>query len=95
MLVEQLNDLADQIQRGEPIAPTELHEQTLRLLTGVVVLLRRHEVNKRGRCRVCGRSKIWVFWFRRPPCTVYQSIDFVMRQPLNMVRSQLRDRTIR
>ncbi|HET9257219.1 MAG TPA: hypothetical protein VFO16_18750, partial [Pseudonocardiaceae bacterium] len=70
----------------------ELSEQAIRLLAGVVALLRRHEVNKRGQCQVCGRSAMRKFWLGRPRCAEYWSIDFAMRQPLDLVRSQLRDR---
>jgi hypothetical protein len=36
----------------EPLEPAELTEQAVRLLTGVVMLLRQHRVNKRGQCPI-------------------------------------------
>jgi hypothetical protein len=45
--LEILEKLADQLQSKEQVTPTELEEQTMRLLTGVVMLLRQHRANKR------------------------------------------------
>jgi hypothetical protein len=61
----------------------------VRLLTGVVMLLRQHCVNTQGQCAYCGRR--WRFWQKQPQCTVYRCLDFAMRQPLNMVWQQLRE----
>ena len=92
LILEYLEKLADQLRSGEPIAPAELEEQLLRLLVGVLMLLRQHKVNKRGRCRICRwPRRTWRFWHRRPQCTVYRSLNFVMRQGLDRVRWQLLD----
>lgn len=86
LLLEQLEELADQRRNKEQITPAELEEQILRLLTGVVMLLRQHEVNRQSQCRICGwPRRTWRLWHRRPRCTVYRSLDFAMRQPLDAV----------
>lgn len=89
LLLEQFDELADQMRSKEQVAPRVLEEQTVRLLTSMVMLLGRHNVNKRGQCRVCAPSRRWKFWRRRPRCTVYRTVDFVMRQPLDVVWQQL------
>jgi hypothetical protein len=61
----------------------------VRLLTGVIMLLRQHQLNKRGQCKYCGWR--WRLWHRQPQCTVYRSVDFAMRQPLDVVRSRLHE----
>lgn len=85
LMLERFEELADRFRNEQPIAPRALEEQTVRLLTGVVMLLRQHEVNKRGQCRFCAASCRWTFWRRRPQCTVYRSLDFAMRQSLDTV----------
>lgn len=90
LLVEHLEKLADQLRSEEPIALEDFKEQLVRLLTGAVLLLRQHRVNKKGQCNYCGRTRrTWRFWRRRPQCTVYRGLDFVMRQPLVFVWGQL------
>jgi hypothetical protein len=42
LLLEQLEELADQISGEEPITQPVLEDQTVRLLAGVVMLLRQH-----------------------------------------------------
>jgi len=67
LFVEQLERLVKRLSGEEPIEPDEVAEQAVRLLAGVVVLLRRHHVNKRGQCRYCGWTRwVWRFWLRRP-----------------------------
>jgi hypothetical protein len=90
LLLEYFEKLADQCRDKKSITPAELEEQILRLLTGVVMLLRLHEVNKQGQCRVCGwPRRTWRLWHRRPRCTVYRSLDFTMKQPLGTVWGRL------
>jgi len=89
LMLEQLNELADRLRSEEPIAPAALEEQAVRLLAGVVMLLGQHQLNKRGQCPFCAASHRWRFWQRRPQCAVYRTIDFVMRQPLDVVWQQL------
>jgi len=90
LVLELLEQLADQLRDKEQVAPAELEEQIVRLLTGVVMLLRQHRVNKRGQCKYCGWTRwMWRFWRRRPQCTVYLSLNFVMRQRLDVVWSRL------
>lgn len=73
----------------EPIEPAELREQVVRLLAGVVMLVRWHRVNKRGQCRYCGWTRwVWRFWRRRLRCAVYQAVGFASRQRLDMVWRQ-------
>lgn len=65
-------------------------EQIVRLLTGVLGLLRQHQVNKQGQCRFCGWTRWrWRWWRRRPQCTVYRAFDFAMGQPPDIVWWQL------
>ena len=62
----------------------------MRLLAGVLMLLRQHEINKRGQCRFCGWSrKKWQFWRRRPLCTVYRNLNFAMNRNSDEVWWQL------
>jgi hypothetical protein len=90
LLLEQLEALADQLGGEESITQPVLEDQTARLLAGVVVLLRQHHINKRGQCNYCGWSR-WRLWHGHPLCTVYRSVDFAMRQPLDVVRKRLRE----
>ncbi|MGH3801395.1 MAG: hypothetical protein ACRDTD_14910 [Pseudonocardiaceae bacterium] len=88
--LEHLEKVAGQLRSKEPIAPAELEEQLARLLTGVVILLRQHRVNKRGQCEYCRWTRwTWRVWHRRPQCTVYRSLDFAMKQPLDAVWQRL------
>ncbi|MCA1702471.1 MAG: hypothetical protein LC808_04065 [Actinobacteria bacterium] len=88
-MLEQLEELADQLRSKQQVAPAALEEQAVRLLAGVVMLLRQHQLNKRSQCRFCAASRRWRFWQRRPQCAVYRTIDFVVRQPLDVVWRQL------
>lgn len=56
-----------------------------RLVCAAYVLVRRHDVDKRGRCRHCYyRSRWW--WVRgRKRCTVHSAFSVAMNQPLNTV----------
>lgn len=90
LLLEHLEELVDQLRSEEQIAPEALEEQVVRLLAGVAMLHRQHRVNKRGQCQYCGWTRwTWRLWRRRPQCTVYLSLDFVMKQPLKVVSRQL------
>lgn len=89
-MLERLEELADQLRREEQIASTVLEEQTVRLLAGVVMLLRQHRVNKRGQCQYCNWTAwAWRFGRRRPQCTVYRALAFVLDQRLDIVWRQL------
>jgi len=72
VLLEQLEELAGKLRSEEPIPPAVLKEQTTRLLAGMLMLIRRHDVNERGQCRVCRWSRTWQFWRKKPqsPSTV-------------------------
>jgi hypothetical protein len=89
LLLEQLEALADELSSEEPITQPVLRDQTVRLLAGVVVLLRQHDINKRGQCKYCGWR--WRFWYTQPQCAVYRCVDFTMRQPLDVVQRRLRE----
>lgn len=92
LLLEQLEALADQLSGEEPITQPVLEDHTARLLTGVIMLLRQHHINKRGQCNYCGWTRrIWRLWHRRPQCTVNLALDFAMGQPLDLVRRRLRE----
>jgi hypothetical protein len=92
---ERLEELADRLKSKQPIAPAALEEQAVRLLAGVLMLLRQHETNKHGQCRFCAAPRRRRFWQRRPQCMVYRSLDFVMRQSLDAVWWQLLETTKR
>lgn len=92
LVLEYLEKRADQLRNKESVAPAELEEQLVRLLTGMAMLLRQHRLNKRGQCEHCGWTRwTWRFWQRQPQCTVYRCLDFAMRQPLDAVWRQLLD----
>src|SRR5262249_16279372 len=50
LLLEGLEELTALLRSQDPIAAATLEEQTVRLLTGAVMVLGQHRVNKRGRC---------------------------------------------
>jgi hypothetical protein len=89
LLLEQLEELADQLSGEEPITQPVLEDQTVRLLAGVLMLLRQHQLNGQGQCKYCGWR--WRLWHGHPLCTVYRSVDFAMRQPLDVVLKRLRE----
>lgn len=89
LMLERLEELSEQLRSGQPIAPAALEEQAVRLLTGVLMLLRQHELNKRGQCRFCAASRWWQFRHRRPQCTVYRTLGFALSQRLDIVWQQL------
>lgn len=90
LLWEQLEQLTKRLVSNEPPEPAELKELAVRLLAGVVMLLRQHRVNKRGQCRYCEWTR-WTrpFWHGRPSCTVYETVNFALRQRLDRVWRQL------
>ncbi|MGH8573026.1 MAG: hypothetical protein ACREX8_10700 [Gammaproteobacteria bacterium] len=90
VLCEQLEELARKLGDAEPISPEVLEELVVRLLTPVVMLLRKHAVNKRGQCKFCRRTRwTWWFWRRQRRCTVFRVLDLVMGQDLDVVWWQL------
>jgi hypothetical protein len=91
LLLEHLEELTDQLRSNEPIASAALEEQAVRLLAGVVMLLRQHEVNKLGRCRFCTVSHRWRFWRKRPQCAAHRALNFALGQHLDTVWWQLLD----
>ena len=90
LLLEQLEQLVDQLRSEEPFPAVTLKEQTVRLLTATVMLIRLHRVNKRGQCRYCSwRIKTWRLGRHRPQCTVYRALGFALGQRLDVVWWQL------
>ena len=64
------------LDENNQIVPPVLEERTARLLIGVVMLLRQHQVNKRGQCRYCSWTRrTWRLWHRGPQCMVYLGLD--------------------
>lgn len=57
LLLEQLEQWVERLSEKEPSEAVAVDELAVRLLTGVVTLLQQHEVNKRGQCRLCGRTR--------------------------------------
>jgi hypothetical protein len=83
---EELEKLVEWLSGDAPKAPATLEEQTVRLLAMAVVLLRQHQVNKRGQCQYCGWTRWqWRFWRRWRRCTVHQALDFSVGQSLDVV----------
>src|SRR5918997_4243545 len=51
-----------------------------------VVLLRQHQVNKRGQCQYCGWTRWqWRFWRGWRRRTVHEALDLGMGQSLDVV----------
>ncbi len=95
LILERLDELAGQLRSKEPLAPAVLEEQTVRLLVGVLMVLRQHHVNQRGQCRFCTMPKwTWRFWHRRPQCTVSRALDFVLTQRFDIVWRQMEDQSL-
>ncbi|MGH3795061.1 MAG: hypothetical protein ACRDSP_09240 [Pseudonocardiaceae bacterium] len=87
LLRERLDQWADQLSAAQP---TECTEHTVRLLAAVTMLIGQHQVNKRGQCRWCGWTRwTWRFWHRRPQCTVFRALSFVLGQGVDVVWWQL------
>lgn len=85
LLREQLAGLTDRLSTDSS-APAI----AVRLLAVSALLLRQHQVNKRGQCRFCGWSRWkWRFWRRRPQCTVYRTLVFALSRGLDEVWWQL------
>jgi len=92
LLEEHLEQFADRLSASQPPESPVLTEHTVRLLAAALILVRQHHINKRGQCRYCGWSRWgWRFWHRRPRCTVYQTLNVVLRQSLDVVWWQLLD----
>ena len=60
-----------------------------RLAAAGYLLLTRHQVNKRGRCRYCYRSRWWPM--RRKTCAVCEAFAVAMTQPFPIVTAWLAD----
>ncbi len=86
LILEQLEQWVEKLSRQEPIEPEAVKELAVRLLTVVLVLLKLHQVNKRGQCKFCRYAPWnWRFWNRRPQCTVCSAVSFAMEQELVVV----------
>lgn len=86
LLLDQLEEWVDWLGGDEPRELVIVEEQALRLLAAAVVLLGQHTVNKRGRCKFCGWTRWkWRIWRRRRICTVFQTLDRVMTQAVDVV----------
>jgi len=85
LYVEELEAIADRISENQQMAPAVAEEQAVRLLATVARLLRQHEVNKRGQCNFCCRTRWgWRLWRWRPRCTVFRAVSFALGQPLDV-----------
>lgn len=83
LIFEQLEQWVEKLGGAEPVKPEEVKELAVRLLAMAAMLLRQHELNKRGQCKFCGCALWnWRFWNRRPPCTVCSALSFAMEQEL-------------
>jgi hypothetical protein len=86
LFLEELEKLAEWLISDTPKTAAVLEEQTVRLLATTVILLRQHQVNKRGQCQFCS----WTRWTRqlsrrRRRCTVHQALELGMGQSLDVV----------
>jgi hypothetical protein len=96
LLIETLENTVERLRDEKAHTPAEPTEQTVRVVVGVLMLLRQHRVNKRGQCRYCGWTRwYWRVWRRQPQCTVFRSLDFVVRQPVELVMRLGSDSDIR
>jgi hypothetical protein len=87
---EELNELADRLSAKEVVSPAVARDQIIRVLAVVAMLLSQHHVNKWGQCKLCPPPRWnWKVWRRRPSCTVYRTVSFVMGQNLDEVWWQL------
>ncbi len=59
------------------------NENGVRLALCCFVLLERHRVDEKGRCRCCSSRRKW--WRRTRRCTVVPVIGFYLEQPTRMV----------
>lgn len=74
-----------------PVAGEIADEEIVRLACAASVVLRRHEVDRRGRCRHCHRSGLR--WSpRRKVCTVHLVFAVALEQPFDVVWAWSRDR---
>lgn len=81
LIFEQLEQWVEKLGDEDPVKPEEVKELAVRLLAMAAMLLRQHEVNKRGQCKFCGCAPWnWRFWNRRPQCTVCSTLSFAMEQ---------------
>lgn len=63
-------------------------EDTLRLAAAALVLLERHPVDGKGRCRVCRSGGRW--WAgRKRSCSVFAVLDFYLDEPIETVWRQV------
>jgi hypothetical protein len=87
LLMETLENIVAGLGDTAPgTSSPESNNQTVRVIVGVLTLLKQHRVNKRGQCRYCGWTRwYWRLWRARPQCTVVRSLDFVLRQPVELV----------
>jgi hypothetical protein len=86
LFLEELQKLVEWLSSDAPRVPVALEERTVRLLAMIVILLRQHQINKRGQCQYCGRTRwMWQFWRRRRRCTVHQALNLGMGQSLDVV----------
>jgi len=66
-------------------------EEIVRLIIAARVLLARHQVDKRGRCRFCFQSRSRLWWPRRRICTVHQAFAVALNQPFKVVLDWFKD----
>jgi hypothetical protein len=86
LFLELLQKLVERLSDDEPRAPEVFEEQLVRLLATAIMLLRQHQVNKRGQCQFCDWTRWrWRFWRRRRRCTVHQALDLAVSQSLEVV----------
>lgn len=86
LLLEQLQQWTAWLSGEKPTEPGSVDDLVVRLLTGVVTLLKQHEVNKRGQCKFCGWTTWrWRLWRPRRHCTVFQTVDRAMKESIELV----------
>ncbi|HET9254503.1 MAG TPA: hypothetical protein VFO16_04790 [Pseudonocardiaceae bacterium] len=86
LCAEKLERLAEWLIGDAPKSAAELEEHTVLLLIVSITLLRQHQVNKRGRCQFCDRTRsICRAWRSRRRRTVHQALNFGIYQGLDVV----------
>lgn len=86
LLCEQLEQWLEKLSGEEQIDPEAVKELAVRLLTMAVMVLKQHQVNKRGQCQYCDWAQwYWRVWRRRSQCTVCSTLSFAMGQELTVV----------
>jgi hypothetical protein len=92
LIDEELNELLvlawDMDDRSPSDSAEPGHRLTMplvRLISAALLMHQRHNIDTRGRCRICtSRGRLWRR-VRMQPCTVYAALNFYLTQPDGLV----------